>query len=494
MNLRDYQNESILAVHDAWRAGKRRVILCAPTGSGKRIVAVWWAARALGQGKRTLVVTDRRQLVFQMAEELRINDLDHGIVMGEVSPNQEADVQVASIQTLRSRHLADGHGLPEADLLIVDEAHKDSNGYAALFELMSHALTVGLTATPVGPSGTSLVPKLYDAIVETTKNSELIQRGFLLPTTCLAPSEPVLDKVPKTGGEWQQRALMARMIETTTWPDIWKAWEPHADKQTLVFVPGVDYARGLCNEFNERGHRAALIVAKTGRDEREDILARFGSRDLRVLVSVDVLKEGFDSPIAEVGIDLQPTLQLRTAWQKWGRLKRPFDGQDNATLIDLAGNIWRHPHPDEDPDWSLATADVSIDKVLRQRKADRVDPEPIMCGSCGTIRLKGPKCPACGAGAMAKTKRLRFGEGKVKEIPIKAKKKKQKDVAQRQWDSALFAGAASGWSLKRCQSYHNYKFGTWPPYGLRNMPSNGSVQWSRKVTDVYPWTRRKAKR
>ncbi len=156
LTLRAYQVATVNRTHEALRR-VQRVIVVAPTGSGKRYLAVWWAKRIQERGRRVLIVTDRRLLVKQMYDELARFGVAYGIIMAGEPRWDAPTVQVASIQTLRSRHLSNGDGLPEADWLIVDEAHKEPVAYVKLFDYYPDAKIVGLTATPVGPEGRALV-------------------------------------------------------------------------------------------------------------------------------------------------------------------------------------------------------------------------------------------------------------------------------------------------------------------------------------------------
>src|SRR5688572_15402710 len=118
MNLRAYQQRALDAVLTARRAGHRAVCVVSPTGSGKTVLGSALAQRALAKSRRVLWTAHRTELVDQAAETLRRFGLPVGIVMGQRPTNDYLPIQVASIQTLLARKQR-----PEADLVIVDEAH-----------------------------------------------------------------------------------------------------------------------------------------------------------------------------------------------------------------------------------------------------------------------------------------------------------------------------------------------------------------------------------
>jgi DNA repair protein RadD len=497
ITLRENQNRSIRAVHEAMRKGYRKVLMVAPTGMGKRICAVWWCGKAQEQEKRALFVTNRRLLVKQMFDETQQHGLNYGVIMSQTHPvDSRASIQIASLQTLESRYFEDSNGIPTpermppANVILVDEAHQDVDRYDALFNLYSDVYGIGLTATPVDKAGKSLSPKHYDCIVEEVRNTELIAAGLLLPTRVYAPSEPNIEGVKIVNKEeYSQRSLGKAVKECTVFADVFNEWAPHADRKTVCFCPGVAYARDLVNQFNSRLGKdsAHLIYAETTHGDRERILDMIRTGASKVLVSVDVLREGFDLPEISCGIDLQPNSQLRTYWQKVGRIKRAFDGQTEAVWLDFAGNYWRFPHPDDDPDWSV-TGDETTQQRIEKRRKEGEEQQPIMCPKCGAVRKNGGICPECQYKAADQIRRIRMGNGKLKEIPAKAKEKRQKTEAERllgQWKSQLFVALNSGrMTFHQCASIYQKKTGHWPENGWPGVSQNGSAQWKRLVTDV----------
>lgn len=508
LTLRGHQVRQRDLTHAALRK-HQRVISVGRTGSGKRYLAVWWAYGIQSAGRRVLVVTDRTTVAQQMCDELRRHGVDHGVMMSNSPRRETAAVQVSMIQTLRKRYFDAGHGLPPADWIIVDECHKEPAAYEKLFSYYPDAKIVGLTATPVGPQGRTLVgpDALYDVMVEGAGNAELIRDGWLLRTRVFPITEPDVNgvflkrtRVPVTdGGEFNQEKLAERVLECEVTTDLWGAWEPYMDRPTVVFAPGVVFCRGLAEQFNARygPNTAAVIEAATGKGERKDNFKRLDDGELKALVSVDVLREGFDSN-ASLGIDLQTNHQLRTFVQKTGRIRRPRGTHDAAVWLDLAGNSWRFPHPDEDIDWADVVGDVTTaDLVKRSRGGGEDDGENeprerMKCPSCGVtpLRWRGGECPHCGHKLHRVARQVRTGNGKVREMPASALKKVQKSADQKEWDRLY--GMACHSRKPQCR---NMTFNTiarlfrdkrgHSPRGLSRMPLTAtSVDWDRRVRVV----------
>ena len=65
IELYDYQNQYISSLKDAMKRGKRRLVLCAPTGAGKTVMFTYMVANAIKKGNRVIVFTHRKELLTQ---------------------------------------------------------------------------------------------------------------------------------------------------------------------------------------------------------------------------------------------------------------------------------------------------------------------------------------------------------------------------------------------------------------------------------------------
>src|SRR6476646_2745960 len=97
MELRPYQY-GVIAALNANQA--RRKLLVAPTGSGKTLIAAELIRTATAKGKRILFLAHRRELIFQARDKLAEFGIEAGVILAGEQPDEEALVQVASIQTL----------------------------------------------------------------------------------------------------------------------------------------------------------------------------------------------------------------------------------------------------------------------------------------------------------------------------------------------------------------------------------------------------------
>lgn len=156
--LRPYQKQAIRDMRTALRAGHRNILIVAPTGSGKTEIAACLVDMNQKKGKRCAFVVDRKSLIRQSSETFDFHRIEHGVIQADHPRFRPSlQTQVCSVQTIGRRRW------PEADLVIVDEAHTVNKVVAQRIGPRT-APALGLTATPF----TKGLGKLYDCIVNVT--------------------------------------------------------------------------------------------------------------------------------------------------------------------------------------------------------------------------------------------------------------------------------------------------------------------------------------
>lgn len=374
--LRDYQQDGLSRILDAWKQGARSVLAVSPTGSGKTTVYSHLSWQIDGAGRRVLVLVHRRELAAQGCNRLREFGVNFGLIMAGESPRPSARVQVASVQTLVRRPV-----MPDADLVICDEAHLSTAGtWQKILEQYPKARILGLTATPWRLSGKPLAGQ-YDEHVVIATPTELRESGSLCPYNGFSYKTPDLSDVKTVAGEYNEKQTAEKMSASVIVDSVVEEYGKHArDLSTIVYAVTVEHSKQLTARFKAAGVAAEHLDGTTPIEARKAVLRRVESGQTRVLVNCGLFIEGLDIPRLKVCIDAAPTKSLARAIQRWGRVRRPWNGV-TARIHDHSFNVRLHGLPDAERDYSLSA------------KPEK-PPSLSTCEVCLAL-YSGPACPSC---------------------------------------------------------------------------------------------------
>jgi superfamily II DNA or RNA helicase len=394
--LRPYQAEVAAEFERLVAQGKRRVIVVAPTGSGKTVIA---SAIIAATPRRTLVISHRREIVKQTSDKLTAAGVSHGVIQAgdEKKLRPMAAVQVASIQTLHSRAIRSSTMLmPIADLVIIDEAHHAcAVTYRKILETYPDAIVLGLTATPCRGDGRGL-GGIFETMIECPQVAELIVGGFLVRARLYAPVDPDLKGVRTVKGDYHEVQLADRMDRDKLVGDIVTHWHKYGERRrTIAFACSVAHSIHIRDEFMKSGVRAEHLDGSTPKDERDAMLARLASGATEVIANCMVLTEGFDCPDIGCITLARPTKKMGLYRQMIGRGLRPADGKTDVVILDHSGAVFRHGLPEDHVEWSL-DPDRHAEAPAHQARLGHKAAGLIECTQCSALRLGGQPCPACG--------------------------------------------------------------------------------------------------
>ncbi|MFZ4539601.1 DEAD/DEAH box helicase [Propionivibrio sp.] len=386
---RDFQTVAHGKLRLGYIAGHIRQLLMAATGAGKTYLAMLLAHEALLKGKKVLFICDRTTLINQTSAVADSYGLSaHGVIQANHwRTDKSASFQICSLQTLASR------GWPDADLIIIDEAHTQYKAWTEHVQTC-RAAVIGLSATPFSAG----LGKIFTNLVSAGSMHELTVSGVLVPLRVFSCSKPDMRNAETSGGEWTPAAAADRGMEIIG--DVVIEWQKFAsDRKTIIFGATIAHCEEIARQFNEVGIMAATFTCDTKPEERAALLAEYKKSDsvLRVLVSVEALAKGFD--VQDVGCvcDCRPLRKsLSTAVQMWGRGLRasPDTGKVDCLLLDFSGNIVRFA--DDFADIFYNGLD-SLDMGEKLDKAVRKDEEKPAkeCPNCGYSPC-GKRCISCG--------------------------------------------------------------------------------------------------
>lgn len=485
MELRPYQNDILNQLRMDWKANKTHLIQ-APTGAGKTIIASSIAKGFYDRGLRILFTVPRTALIDQTVKaflSFGINDIGVQQADHEMT-DPSKPVQVGTIQTLARR------GYDEFDCIIVDECHIKN---VKLIEQIdnSDCKIIGLTATPYA----DWLGKVYDNFIKKVTMSMLMELGYLSQYEFFAPTKPDLKGVKTNysgqyGVDYNESDISEVMQDAKIAGDIIKTWLKHGESRpTIAFCCNVLHANFLTLEFRKAGINAEVMVGTTPGEERKRIFREFKDGIVQIILSVDVLVEGFDSDVRCI-IYAKPTKSEMRWIQSIGRGVRMAAGKDKCLILDHSGTVLSLGQPHQIEYETLFSHGDEYKQAKARRKEEATEKKDKECPSCHYIKPAGQYvCEKCGFKPI-------FGQdGDVDEsLELESMKVKTYTKAEKQQFYSELIGYwevknrnGKSWSKGWVAHKYREKFSVWPK-GLNwysKMPTPTTENWIKHLMIKY---------
>ncbi len=395
--LRLYQTDAIAKIQSAIAAGERRILLVAPTGSGKTVIGAEVIADYTRRYRPVVVLAHRREIITQTSEKLQDIAIPHGIIMAGSRRGRWSGCKSPPSNPVGARHRSETMELPPADLLVIDEwHHAAANTYRKIIDAYPDAMLLGLTATPCRGDGRGL-GGIFEVHDRMSASRGADRAGVPGPDAGLCAGRSRSDRRAHPAGDYVESELADRMDR------------PQADRRHRHALAQVRRApkdrrlRGqrralvhLRDEFIQSGVRAEHIDGSTPKPERDAIARAPGIRRDRARHQL----HGADRRLGHAGGRL---LHPGAADQEDGPLSAddrpraaPGRGQERR---DRARSQRRRVPP------RLRRGPGRVDARSRspRRRARRINKRAsshasrlLECSQCGAIRVGGEPCPHCG--------------------------------------------------------------------------------------------------
>lgn len=347
---KEYQIDALCGVVDQWDAGHHATMLVMPTGTGKTITSGINILYGLeNYGHSTLFIAHRSELIKQ-AFNTFVNAFGFAtaIEMGDSSEREfvkthgrQPEVVVGTVQSLYEDRLMRRFEPNRFSKIIIDECHHSlSKSYLSVLDYFKDYYLLGITATPDGASGN--LKKVYGSIayqLRMRKAMEMDPPALVRPLIRRVPVPVNLREIRTTGGDFNVGDLAERIgpaIEI-----LCEQIHAHiAERKTVIFTPDVGSAQAIARMLQQMGRKADYVAGEAGKfgmpkSVREARLERLKNGELQVIVSCDLLVEGWDMPSISCVVIARPTRKRYKYVQMVGRGLRNYPGKLNCLVLDL---------------------------------------------------------------------------------------------------------------------------------------------------------------
>lgn len=318
MNLYPYQKKIYL---DALKEFKERdsLMIVVPTGGGKTVI---FSHLIKTLGLKTLIVAHTRELINQCEKTLRILNVKNA----EVFTIQKCYKNIDKID--------------EYDFLVIDECHRScSISYIKLIEKFKGKKLLGVTATPFRSDGQWLMD-IYGKKLSPLSLIDMIEvdllcdfEGYRVRTDCS------LKGVSHASGDFIASRLASVINVKNRNELIVREYKKIAPgEKSLCFTVNIAHAKELTQEFLNAGISCAAVHGEISRTSRDRRIEEFKNGDLQVLVSCQILTEGFDEPSISCLLMARPTLSKVLYMQMIGRGSRIYPGKKICKVIEFTDN------------------------------------------------------------------------------------------------------------------------------------------------------------
>ncbi len=347
--LRKYQQEaSDAGLKFLTTVKNRNSVVVIPTGGGKSLIIADIVSRL-----------DGATIIFQPSKELLEQNYAKYISYGNyasifsASKNQKkiSKVTYATIGSV----IKHSHLFRDFKYCIIDECHLVNPNSETMYQKFFNETglnNLGFTATPIRLKSYSgfkgnysqlnmlnrQIPKSYHNFCYVTQVSDLAADGYFSPIIYRVNKMFRKDalKPNSTGAEFSDSSMKRAMNLSDVNGLTVRFINQTSQKHILVFMKTIDDAKVVVEKTG-----CSIVTSETKAKDREDILNRFKSGEIKCVVNVGVLTTGFDFPELDTIVLSRPTLSLALYYQMIGRGVRPHASKEACVVLDIVNNYER---------------------------------------------------------------------------------------------------------------------------------------------------------
>lgn len=378
MNLRPYQAHCVEQLYSAL-AKEPRVLCVMGTGMGKTETFIALAKKA---SVKTVVIVGRNKLVEQTVRRMRAVFDDVGVWSAGQGEKRVAPITVVSI------HSADSLTIPDLRFIICDEAHNLNDGrYKRFLDRHPTAKLAGFTATP-WRDGVEIFGegRIFPRVNFRRSILTGIEDGFLVPPISKAMPDHWQTKGLKISGDDFKLSDITRLVSDSAKikKQVADAMPRLEGRHKIVWIcASIEHAENVAKCIPEM---SCIIHSKQNQELNDYQIECFERGEIRHMVSVMMLSEGYDYPAIDAIVLMRPTRSPTLYVQCVGRGLRPASGKKNCLVLDY-GEVIANCGPIHDP--------LTRNMRAKGQGKEKLEITMRVCPKCLSY-VQGDVCQDCG--------------------------------------------------------------------------------------------------
>lgn len=395
MPLHQYQKELVKEINESLPIYKE-VLLQMPTGTGKTIVFSQvikdFYQNSDNAKKKVIILVHRIEIAKQISKTLKefeeFKQISSGLIVAKSTaielakfssippnPNLSPIAVIAMVQTF-VKYLKK-NSPNHIGLIVVDEAHHiKASQYKSILNSIHNSDTklLGVTATPIRLDGQGFNPPFNKLITSEPilwfiKDGKLSKyKHYTSSIIRISPNETYLNK---NRTEYLNSKLEKIFIKAEVIAEIIANYEMYSKgKKTIIYAINKMHAETITEGFKKAGYKdCTFVTSDTQTENRNQIIQQFENGEIKILVNVDILTEGFDLKNIECVILARPTMSLVLYLQMIGRALRvdPNNSDKVAIILDLANNSYTHGFLSTPRNWELKKDKSPFEKIDKEK-------------------------------------------------------------------------------------------------------------------------------